>query len=323
LEDNASQLKTLQAGRGEYLFSLMTRLDTNLSQELKKDTTFLSSVVNLFKRDWARTVSSHKQRTSSYMYHVSKIFGNAAGALNIQKLIPSIPKDELKRVRLEELQPGDVVLEKTSGAITDKFIPGHFGHVAMYFGRPDQLQDVMLSNGTRLLDHKIVQQYLERLEDGETIIESIRPGVTLVKLEHWRVNDVAILRPTSYPKDKLGDALLQAIQYVGTIYDFNFDVNTRDIIVCSELPYQAFENITFRIAKAAGRWTISPDDVAVLAGPAGHQTVNRPFELVYFNNNLKVIDQKDAFNLYLELLEGEKSRYNEVPEQKASFLMVK
>lgn len=321
LEDNGDTLTRLERGKGEYLHSILTRLDTDLAKELKKDTGFLSSVVNLFKKDWARTVSRHNKRTSSLMYYLSKTFGNAAGALNVQKLMESIPKAELTRVRLEELQPGDVVLEKTAGAITDKFIPGHFGHVAMYFGRPDQLQDVLLSNGKRLLDHSAVQKHIEKLEEGETIVESIRPGVTLVKLEHWTVNDVAILRPTSYPKEKLGDTLLRAIKYVGTIYDFNFDVNTREIIVCSELPYQAFEDINFRIAKAAGRWTISPDDVAVLAGPAGQTTPNRPFELVYFNNDEKVIPQKDAFKLYVDLLTAEKSRYEEVPEQNASFLV--
>ncbi|MCO4782155.1 MAG: hypothetical protein KC646_07480 [Candidatus Cloacimonetes bacterium] len=321
LGDNKDQLTRLQSGKGEYLHSILTRLDTELAKELKKDTGFFSSIINLIKKDWALTVSRHNQRTNSLMYYISKTFGNAAGALNVQKLMRSIPKDELKRVRLEELQPGDVVLEKTAGAITDKFIPGHFGHVAMYFGRPDQLQDVLLSNGKRLLDHDVVKKHLDKLEDGETIVESIRPGVTLVKLEHWTVNDVAILRPSSYPKEKLGDTLLRAIKYVGTIYDFNFDVNTREIIVCSELPYQAFEGIKFRIAKAAGRWTISPDDVAVLAGPAGQTTPNRPFELVYFNNDETVIPQKDAFKLYVDLLTAEKSRYQEVPKQKADFLV--
>ncbi|PCJ16817.1 MAG: hypothetical protein COB02_15050 [Candidatus Cloacimonadota bacterium] len=323
LDENSDRLKILKSGKKEYFFGLMSRLDTNFADELKKEKGFFNTIKNFFKKDFARAYTNHKKRLGSYTYYLSKFFGNASGALNIQKYIDSISKDELKRVRLEELQPGDVVLEKTSGAITDKFIPGHFGHVAMYFGRPDQLQDVMLSNGKRLLDHPRVIEYMDRLENGETIVESIRPGVTLVKLEHWRVNDVAILRPTTYPKEKLGDTLLQAIRYVGTAYDFNFDVNTREIIVCSELPFQAFEDINFRIAKAAGRWTISPDDVAVLAGPMGQRTLNRPFELTYFNNNLRVVPKDEMFDLYVKLLAAEKSRYNEVPEQSASFLMVK
>jgi len=224
----------------------------------------------------------------------------------------SISKEELERVKAEVLQPGDVIVEKTAGAITDKFIPGHFGHVAVYVGRPEQLEGILLSDGTALLDHPIVQARISELENGATTMEAVRPGTRLEDITHWTITDLAVLRPSSYPKKYLGDVILKSLSYAGTKYDFNFDVNTESIVVCSELPYQTFRGITFRIAQKAGRWTISPDDVAVLAGPQEEDVPNRPFRLVYFNHETKVIPEAEMFELYRELVDVD-SNYNQVP----------
>ena len=303
----------IEGGAG-FLIALRDRMDTEMVTEIMKSASFWDRIGQYLRGSVSRIRSRSRKRRNWMEYHLSKIFGNAAGALNVQKFMSSISKTELKRIRLEELQPGDVIVEKTAGAITDKFIPGHFGHVAMYFGRPDQLSDVKLPSGQHILSHPDVVKHLDRIEAGESVVEAIRPGTTLINIEHWTITDLAVLRPVNYPREKLGQVLLTAIQYVDTVYDFAFDVNTRSIIVCSELPYQAFRGINFRVAKQAGRWTISPDDVAVLAGPDDQITENRPFQLKYFNHETKEVPAGEAFELYKSLLEAEKSRYDDVPE---------
>ncbi|MGH7492319.1 MAG: hypothetical protein ACREOO_07980, partial [bacterium] len=55
------------------------------------------------------------------------------------------------------------------------------------------------------------------------------------------------------------------LQY-GKPYDFRFDVNTLDAIVCSELIYQSFVEVDFGTGKSLSTYTISPDQVAQEAG---------------------------------------------------------
>ena len=190
-------------------------------------------------------------------YHLSKIFGTAAGALNIQVFMKSIPRKELKRIKDEVLRPGDLLIEKTNGAITDKLIPGHFSHVALYLGNTKQLKSMRLSSGQLILESPLFKKYSSRLESGEDVVEVLRSGVTLIDIQDWRISDLAILRANDYSEGNLADALLQSLSYVDGDYDFAFDVNTRSIVMCSELPYQAFKEINFRVAKSWGRWTLS------------------------------------------------------------------
>lgn len=313
LEKKTADLDLLQNDGDLFLIALRDRLYSTVADEIRKSESFWTRVGSYFKWNFRRLRQRARTRLNWMEYHLSKVFGNAAGAVNIQKLLDSIPEKELRRVRTGVLQPGDIIVEKTAGAITDKFIPGHFGHVAVVAGTPEQLKGLTLKNGTPLLETPLVFSLLDRLEAGETVVEAIRPGTTLINIEHWTITDLAVLRPRNYTKEELGQVIYDALAYVGTDYDFNFDVNTRSIVVCSELPYQSFAKINFRIAKSAGRYTISPDDVAVLAGPAGKNAPNRPLDLVYFNHETKEVPAEGSFELYKELLEKEESRYDDVP----------
>ena len=60
-------------------------------------------------------------------------------------------------------------------------------------------------------------------------------------------------------------------------YDFNFDVETTDKLVCSELLYQSFGDVNWPTEPYIGRTTISPDNVVSLA-----LFDNPPIELVYY-----------------------------------------
>ncbi len=312
LDEARSRMEGLTQAEAPALYALVQRLDTSLSQEMLKQSSFWGRLSTAFRKYLFKLELRHHKRVDFVEYQLSKVFGNAAGALNIQKFLNSIPKETLKSAMDTVLQPGDVIVEKTAGAITDTFIPGHFGHVAVYVGRPDQLQDLYLKDGTRLVDHPDFKPHLEALERGETTVEAVRPGVQLEDISHWTITDMAVLRPSSYPKTLVAEALLKAVRYVGTAYDFAFDVNTESLIVCSELPYQVFKGIQFRTAKSAGRETISPDDVAVLGGPDGEDTPNRPFRVVHLIHKGQVVKPEETFPLYHSFME--KSRYDEVPE---------
>ena len=232
---------------------------------------------------------------------VSGLFGNTLGLFESRK--GKLYGDEEARRRIQSiLQPLDIILEKTPFRLTDKLIPGHFGHVAIWTGTKTELIDA------GVWDTLIVNQYADQLsidsdpdsKDQQQIIEALRNGVQLNTLEHFmNVDDIAILRPVfdADKKDELvEEALLMAFRQLGKKYDFNFDVNTTDKIVCSELAYISFPSIDWPTKKTLGRHSISPDNVAQLAWN------NVPLRLVMFYHDGQFIDEAVQVEKMRELM---------------------
>lgn len=188
-------------------------------------------------------------------------FGNLAGTVSTRKgLLESMPRDEQIKL-INEMKPLDVLMEKTPFRLTDKLIPGHYGHVAIWVGTEVQLKQI------GAWDH-IPKHIQNKIRNGHFIIEALRPGVEINTLRHFlNIDDLLVVRDIrpnitdSYRRD----AILKAIAQIGKEYDFNFDVNTHEKIVCSELAYVVFGDITWPLDKALGRNTISPDNVVKLA----------------------------------------------------------
>lgn len=226
---------------------------------------------------------------------VSGLFGNTVGLYEARKGKLYGDEEALRRVK-SVLQPLDIILEKTPFRLTDKLIPGHYGHVAIWTGTKAELIDAGVWNNL------IVNQYADQLsstsnpdsKDEKQIIEALRNGVQLNTLEHFmNVDDIAILRPVFGADNRnelVKEALLMAFRQVGKKYDFNFDVNTTDKIVCSELAYISFPSMDWPTEETLGRHSISPDNVAQLAWN------NVPLQLVllYHDGELVAADRRVA-----------------------------
>jgi hypothetical protein len=65
-------------------------------------------------------------------------------------------------------------------------------------------------------------------------------------------------------RELTGDAIYrpEGGNCLGKEYDFNFNVETDEDVVCSELAYTVFKNIDWPTKKSWGRFTISPDHIA-------------------------------------------------------------
>jgi hypothetical protein len=231
------------------------------------------------------------------------------------------------------LRPGDILFEKNRFAITDKLIPGYFGHVAIYLGSYEALQALgvfdtavmrQATNGmaaaaidahveafareietiplkeawlrlaimrrrtqeknfngrplSPLLFEALYrlryrhENVLEALRDGQTI-SALEGGVTLNPFAHFLyIDDFAAIRlrhggmSEEQHRQNLARFLALGLLQYGKPYDFRFDVNTIDAIVCSELIYQSFVDIEFSTGKSLASSTISPDQVAQEAG---------------------------------------------------------
>lgn len=191
-------------------------------------------------------------------------FGNLVGMVATRKGYLTKLTREQRIDMAKELEPLDILMEKTPFRLTDKLIPGHYGHVAIWVGTEEQL--IKLGVWSQIPKH--IQN---KISNGHNIVEALRPGVQINTLEHFlNIDDMLVIREN---RPHISDAykrqaLLTTIAQIGKEYDFNFDVNSHDKIVCSELAYVVFGDIEWPLNKSLGRYTISPDHVAKIAtGP--------------------------------------------------------
>lgn len=221
---------------------------------------------------------------------VSGAFGNTVGLIQTRhgRLYR---RPEVTTTISAKLKPLDILLEKTPFRLTDKFIPGHFGHVAIWVGTEPELKSV------GLWDDPLIKPHQDKIRQGRCVLEALRGGVQLNTLDHFLdVDDAAILRCASLTPGAQAETLRRAFRQHGKAYDFNFDVGTLDRIVCSELAYQTFTSIQWPTERALGRATISPDNVAVKACDG------KEFKLACFWYEGKEVPDAEALPLYRKLV---------------------
>ena len=233
---------------------------------------------------------------------VSGLFGNTIGLFESRKGKLYKNAEAIEKIK-EKLQPLDIILEKTPFRLTDKLIPGHFGHVAIWTGTKTELINLGIWENPYVKNHaeEIESAANPQSKDEHQIIEALRSGVKLSSLEDFmNVDDFVILRPIFDvdKKDELTkEALIMAFRQLGKKYDFNFDVNTTDKIVCSELAYISFPSIDWPTEKTLGRHSISPDNVAKLAWN------NVPLELIMFYHDGLLVDEDKQLEKMKTLME--------------------
>lgn len=235
---------------------------------------------------------------NSIVYFGSKVFGNYMGRFQERngKLFKS--SKFIRKVK-RTLKPLDVLLEKTPFRLTDNFIPGYWGHAAIYIGTKKDLKKL------GIWEHELVQKYKNEIESGRSIVEALRDNVQINSINDFTdIDDFAIIRL----KEKLSDEekaqhILRALSQVGKLYDFAFDVDTALTIVCSELHYRTFVNIDFNTSLILWRSTISVDQVA----EQGYS--NMPFEpkLLYIDG--KKVNKRDMQAVYDQKLDESQYKY--------------
>lgn len=189
----------------------------------------------------------------------SKLFGNTVGLVETRhgKLYE---RAEVRADLAQNLQAGDILLEKTPFRLTDNFIPGHWGHAAIWIGTKAELQAL------GLWENPVVKPHHAAIEAGRGVVEALRTGVEMNTLAHFlNVDDVAVLRqsnPTPQSAEERAEVILQTLRQVGKSYDFNFDVESTRRMFCSKLVYHGYPRINWPTSRFLGRFTVSPDDIA-------------------------------------------------------------
>jgi hypothetical protein len=178
------------------------------------------------------------------------------------------------------LRAGDILLEKTPFRLTDKLIPGYWGHAAVWIGTEAELKEL------GIWDNPLVARYQDAIRKGRLVVEALRSGVEMNSLEHFlNIDSIGILRKPDQSREARANTVIQVLRQVGKPYDFNFDVESKGRVYCSKLVYLCYSGIDWPTKKSLGRTTFTPDDVAVKAAKDG------PLQLVAFYHDGKRIDE--------------------------------
>ena len=211
--------------------------------------------------------SSFAERGKRIFSSLSQVFGNTVGKISFrQGKLKALAKDEkFMTVFKSKIKPMDILFEKTPFRLTDKLIPGHFGHAALWLGTQAELKKMLVVFEGKLiplLTHPEVTPFLNQILEGNLVVESLRKtGVTMNSMEEFfNVDDLAIMRPNNL-KD-IPELILRTLRQVGKPYDFNFDVETERTAVCTEVITAVLTDWEWPSTFTFGRFTVSPDDLA-------------------------------------------------------------
>ena len=227
------------------------------------------STINIFSETASRVaLMNARQRDNvalvadNLVYAGSELFGNIAGSFYKGKgKLYHYTDQQLKEIE-NDTRALDVIFDKTGFRLTDSFIPGHFTHAAVWSGTEQELRELDVWDHLPALYERAQKNYnykgpsfQKSIQTGHYIIEALRPGVQINNLRHFMdVDDLVFLRPKNCENeiridDDMGNPkclttmmktkyLIESFKQIGKDYDFNFDVNTRERIVCSELVYR-------------------------------------------------------------------------------------
>lgn len=198
----------------------------------------------------------------------SLLFGNSIGIVEVRQGLLKDNATAHDKIT-SQLKAGDILLEKTPFRLTDKLIPGYWGHVAIWVGSETELKQLGIWN------HPVVEKYHQQIRASRLVAEALRTGVELNPLNKFmNVDDLAVLRKNDLSDKNRANTIIRTLRQIGKSYDFNFDIETNDRIVCSELIYVSFTNTPWPTESKLGRHTISPTNIARKAGD------NLPFKIV-------------------------------------------
>ncbi|MGI9570613.1 MAG: YiiX/YebB-like N1pC/P60 family cysteine hydrolase, partial [Desulfobulbia bacterium] len=240
---------------------------------------------------------------------LSELFGNTIGLYEKRKgKLFHMPQSAQSKIT-DSLQILDILFEKTPFRLTDLFIPGHWGHVAIWIGGKTDISELKRLGVWQKLPEIETQARAEYgykgpsfqslIESNHSILEALRHGVELNTFSDFlNIDDLAVVRINNLTDKQKKDYLIRAFSQIGKGYDFNFDIESSGEIVCSELIFVVYDDYDWPVEKSLGRYTVSPDHVAKLALTDSEQFF--PFLMFHDGKELPLHHNQHNFKLLLE-----------------------
>jgi uncharacterized protein YycO len=280
-EQHASHLARSESDDARYLAELVDQSPSYAMVRRIRPIKYASNVIDLIGTVSIDTLHTLQNEGVNFS---SMVFGNLVGLVESRRG----KLDDQQQVRAsvgDALQAGDVLLEKTPFRLTDSFIPGHWGHAAVWIGSEAELRDL------DLWEHPLVVSYHTQIRQGRSVIEALRSGVEMNTLAHFmNVDDLALLRHQDLDRQSKRRVILQALRQVGKAYDFNFDTQSSNRIVCSELVYHAYGDVRWPTERKLGRVVVSPDNIAQEAVRGGSFEV-----ILLYHDGVEVADSAQEY----------------------------
>lgn len=229
-------------------------------------------------------------------YSLIKAFGFTFGQIQWRKGYLYKNYDAEKKI-LSRIKPMDVLFDRIGAKLNGKFIPGHWGHNAIWIGTEEELKSLGIWN------HDLIKPLQDDIRNGKSIIEALDSGVVLNTMEHFlNIDDIAVTRYKKITKKEVVDGILRAVSHIGKKYDYTFTTETQESLICSEVVYASFPQIKFKEEIVAGRWTITPESIASETFPGGlletitlyHDGKEISGDLALMMSNLSSGDQFDG-----------------------------
>jgi hypothetical protein len=185
------------------------------------------------------------------------------------------------------LEPGDLILERQEGYLSNLAMPGFWKHSSIHVGTPELRRSYFDEADVnawvcragepsgcfetllqRRYPHAHAASVRSRNGWAMRAIESTAEGVVFKALEETcAVDSVATLRPR-LSKVAKAKAIARAFGFVGLPYDYRFDFATNDSFICSELVYKCFRSrqqehgLHLRLRLISGRPAMPTNDIA-------------------------------------------------------------
>lgn len=151
-----------------------------------------------------------------------------------------IPASHVQRLKTL-LKPGDILIERRNWYVSNAFLPGYWPHAALYVGTAEDLKAMGREDDPYIRKHIAEFSKLDHEGHPHVIIEAMSEGVVFSSLEHsiGGGDSAAVLRP-QLSKEEVREAIRLAFSHVGKPYDFEFDFDSHDKLVCTEVVYRAY-----------------------------------------------------------------------------------
>ena len=244
-----------------------------------------------------------------------------------------ITQDDIVTMK-KSLNPGDIFVARKNWYASNVGIPGFWTHAGIYTGNLDDMEiyfkdifpyqkdGVSYNTLSDLLDAKYPEvlnsyQGLDSHNLQPSVIESETKGTNINSLEYSaHVDFFGVLR-TNLSKTDILESLLRAFAHHGKSYDYEFSLQTKDEIFCSELVFDAFiktnqkAGITLPTSVVAGKEIVAPQDI-VMKFVNENDTENPELSFVYF------LDGQETSNTVI--IAGEQDFIESYSRPKYSFL---
>jgi len=257
IEDGYQQIAAVIAREGTTNRPMQARMEANY----KFITQYAPNPWKMRVRNWWQTFL---HTTRNRYYRAEAALFTWVGDSKYKRHAPSI-KHERIREMTAKLQPGDILLERENWFMSNIFLPGFWPHAILYVGTVDDLRKLGLDREPIVAAH--LQAMDENDDHGHTrrVVEAVSDGVVMSSMEEATDADyICAFRPR-LSQEQIKAVIVEAFRHVGKPYDFEFDFQTADKLVCSELIYRAFRGkLPLNLKRTMGRWAMPTDDLVRL-----------------------------------------------------------